>query len=79
MMALLALMVFGAIGILLTTTVILEHSVRVRAAKRNAAHPCDNRCDFRRRKLPTPEASINRAVAARNPPAKENFHGYCSR
>jgi hypothetical protein len=47
-MALLALMVFGVLGILLITTVILERSVRVRAAKRNAAHPCDNRCGFRR-------------------------------
>ena len=39
MMALLALMVFGAIGILLTTAVILEHSAHTRAAKHNAAHP----------------------------------------
>jgi hypothetical protein len=48
-MALLALMVISVLGILLTTTVILERSVRVRAAKRNAAHPRDNRFDFRRR------------------------------
>jgi len=39
MMALLALMVFGLIGILLTAAVILEHSAHARAAKRNAAHP----------------------------------------
>jgi hypothetical protein len=38
-MALLALMVCGVLGILLITTVILERSVRVRAAKRYAAHP----------------------------------------
>ncbi|MGO9866046.1 MAG: hypothetical protein ACLPLR_20760 [Terriglobales bacterium] len=39
MMALLALIVFGAIGILLTTAVILEHSAHTRALKHNAAHP----------------------------------------
>ncbi|MGA2201389.1 MAG: hypothetical protein ABSG40_05445 [Terriglobales bacterium] len=39
MMALLALMVFGLIGILLTAAMILEHSAHARAAKRNAAHP----------------------------------------
>jgi len=39
MMALLALMVFGAIGILLTTAVILEHSAHNRALKHNVAHP----------------------------------------
>jgi hypothetical protein len=48
-MALLALMVFGVLGILLITTVILERSVRVRAANRYAAHPTKNRFDFRRR------------------------------
>lgn len=41
-MALLALMVFGALGILLTTAVILEHSMLKRAAKHNAAHPTKN-------------------------------------
>jgi len=40
-MALLALMIFGVLGILLITTVILERSVRVRPAKRNA-HPFKN-------------------------------------
>ena len=39
MMALLALIVFGAIGILLTTAVILEHKAHTRALKLNAAHP----------------------------------------
>lgn len=38
MMALLALIVFGAIGILLTAAVVLEHSAHSRALKRNAAH-----------------------------------------
>jgi len=38
MLALLALMVFGAIGLLLTTAVILEHSAHARAVKRNADH-----------------------------------------
>jgi hypothetical protein len=32
-------MVFGAIGILLTTAVIVELPVHAQAAKRNAAHP----------------------------------------
>src|SRR5450759_4982753 len=39
MMALLALMVFGLIGILLTVAVILEQSKHKRAAKGDAAHP----------------------------------------
>jgi hypothetical protein len=39
MMALLALMVFGLIGILLTVAVILEQSKLKRAAKGDAAHP----------------------------------------
>ncbi len=39
LMALLALMVFGLIGILLTSAVILEHSKLAHAAKGNAAHP----------------------------------------
>ncbi|MFY9854327.1 MAG: hypothetical protein WAK26_10680 [Terracidiphilus sp.] len=41
-MALLALMVFGALGILLTAAVILQYSMPRRAAKRNAAHPNTN-------------------------------------
>jgi hypothetical protein len=56
MMALLALIVFGAIGMLLTSAVIPEHPVHLRAAKRNATHLmttcCGLRCDFRRRRLP---------------------------
>jgi hypothetical protein len=39
MMALLALAVFGVIGILLTVAVILEQSKLKRTAKDNAAHP----------------------------------------
>jgi hypothetical protein len=39
MMALLALMVFGLIGILLTVAVVLEHSKHAHAAKGDAAHP----------------------------------------
>ena len=39
MMALLALVVFGLIGILLTVAVILEQSKLKRAAKGDAAHP----------------------------------------
>ena len=39
MMALLALVVFGLIGILLTVAVILEQSKLKRAAKGNAAPP----------------------------------------
>ncbi|MGD0469396.1 MAG: hypothetical protein ABSA54_13545 [Terriglobales bacterium] len=39
MMALLALAVFGVIGILLTVAVVLEQSKLKRAAKDNAAHP----------------------------------------
>jgi hypothetical protein len=38
-MALLALLVFGLIGILLTAAMILEHSKRKRSAKDDAAHP----------------------------------------
>ena len=38
-MALLALTVFGLIGILLIVAVVLEHSTQARAAKSNAAHP----------------------------------------
>jgi hypothetical protein len=38
MMALLALMVFGLIGILLTSAMILEHSQHAYAAKRGATH-----------------------------------------
>ncbi len=37
LMALLALVVFGLIGILLTAAVVLEHSKRARIAKSNAA------------------------------------------
>ena len=39
MMALLALLVFGLIGILLTAAVVLEHSKRARLAKGDTAHP----------------------------------------
>ncbi|MGO9650034.1 MAG: hypothetical protein ACLPOO_18510 [Terriglobales bacterium] len=39
LMALLALLVFGLIGILLTVAVVLEQSKHARAAKGNAAHP----------------------------------------
>jgi hypothetical protein len=39
MMALLALVVFGLIGILLTVAVILEQSKLKRVAKGDAAHP----------------------------------------
>jgi hypothetical protein len=39
MMAVLALMVFGAMGILLATVVTVEHAVHAQAAKRNAANP----------------------------------------
>jgi hypothetical protein len=39
MMALLALMIFGAIGTLLATAVILEYSLQAHAAKRKARHP----------------------------------------
>ena len=39
LMAVLALVVFGAMGMLLTMAVILERWVCVRAAKRNRAHP----------------------------------------
>ena len=39
MMALLALVIFGLIGILLTVAVILEQSKLKRAAKGDAAHP----------------------------------------
>jgi len=39
LMALLALMVFGLIGILLTVAVVLEHSKHAHAAKGDAAHP----------------------------------------
>lgn len=54
MLALLALMVFGAIGILLTTAVILEHSAHARAVKRNAG-------------LPITSAVTNGAVSSRSP------------
>lgn len=37
--ALLALMIFGAIGTLLATALILEHSLQTHAAKRKARHP----------------------------------------
>ena len=39
LMALLALLVFGLIGILLTVAVVLEQSKHARAAKGDAAHP----------------------------------------
>jgi hypothetical protein len=39
MMALLALLVFGVIGILLTAAVVLEQSKHKRLAKGDAAHP----------------------------------------
>jgi uncharacterized membrane protein len=39
MIALLALLVFGLIGILLSAAVILEHSTHAHAAKGDAAHP----------------------------------------
>ncbi len=39
LMALLALLVFGLIGILLTAAMILEHSKRTRLIKAAAAHP----------------------------------------
>jgi hypothetical protein len=39
MIALLALLVFGLIGILLSTAVILEHSPHRHVAKGAAAHP----------------------------------------
>ncbi len=39
LMALLALLVFGLIGILLSTAVILEHSTHKHAAEGAAAHP----------------------------------------
>jgi len=39
MMALLALVVFGLIGILLTAAMILEHKTHAHAAKGDAAHP----------------------------------------
>jgi hypothetical protein len=38
-MALLALAVFGLIGILLIVAVVMEHSTQARAAKTNAARP----------------------------------------
>ena len=53
MMALLALIVFGAIGILLTAAVVLEHSAHARAVKRNVAHP-------------VPTALTNGAVSSRD-------------
>ena len=39
MIALLALLVFGLIGILLSSAVILEHSTHRHATKGDAAHP----------------------------------------
>ena len=39
LMALLALLVFGLIGILLTAAVVMENSKRARVARSNAAHP----------------------------------------
>jgi hypothetical protein len=39
LMALLALLVFGLIGILLTAAMILEHSKRKRFKQDDAAHP----------------------------------------
>jgi len=39
LMALLALVIFGLIGILLTTAMIMEHSKRKHLAQGNAAHP----------------------------------------
>jgi uncharacterized integral membrane protein len=39
MMALLALIVFGLIGILLTAAMILEHRKHAHATKGDAAHP----------------------------------------
>lgn len=41
-MALLALTVFGLIGILLIVAVVLEHSTLARRAKGNAPHPVTN-------------------------------------
>jgi hypothetical protein len=41
MMALLALLVFGLIGILLSTAVILESSKRSHSVNSSAAHPVD--------------------------------------
>jgi hypothetical protein len=39
LMALLALVIFGLIGILLTTAMVMEHSKRKHLAQGNAAHP----------------------------------------
>jgi hypothetical protein len=39
LVALLAFLVFGLIGILLTAAVVLENSKRARLARGNAAHP----------------------------------------
>jgi len=38
-MALLALIAFGALGTLLITVMLLDHSMHARAAKPHAAHP----------------------------------------
>lgn len=56
MMVLLALVVLGVIGVLLAWSSGPGRAVRLRAARRNAAHPkkswSGHRWDFRRRRLP---------------------------
>ncbi len=56
MMVLLALIVLGAIGLLLALTGFPKHPLHLRAAKRNAVHPLTSsrghHWEFRRRRLP---------------------------
>ena len=54
-MALLALVVFGLIGILLTVAVVMEHSAQKRAEAKAAQPSAPN-------VVPTPAASINLAA-----------------
>jgi len=71
-MGLLALAVFGLIGILLIAAVILEHSTLPRAARTDALHPVTSGI------APTVNPNFDRPrgedVPAENPSEKEKVH-----
>ena len=61
-MALLALIIFGLIGILLTAATVLEHRKHAHAVPGGTAHSY-HRGDLRRCLLPQTETSVARVVA----------------
>jgi hypothetical protein len=70
-MALLALTVFGLIGILLIVAVILEHSTLARAAKTDASHPVTSGAPP---SLNPNDGPRGEDAPTENPSAKEKVH-----